>query len=118
MIPTQENPADDDEPECGVVVRAEVDDLVEPEGEQSPAQARPEQDPLCPEAVAEVATQDLGQAVAPEEGGEDGAHVGLAPLEGQGGRRGHQRERRAGGVDAGRPAEQGEEPNVLFSAAD
>ena len=51
--------AEDDEGDGGVVVLREVDDLVEPEGEEAPSQDGAEEDALGAEAVAQVAAENL-----------------------------------------------------------
>lgn len=52
------------------MLRGEVDDLMEPEGDEAPAEAGGEEDALGAESVAEVASQDLRECVSPEEGAE------------------------------------------------
>ena len=114
---TEQHPAEDDEVERGGVVRVEVDDPVEPEGQQPPHQPRPQEHALRAEAVGEVPAEDLGECVAPEEAGEDGAHLGLGPGEALGGGGRHEGHGGAAGVDGGRAEEEGEEPDVLLTSA-
>ena len=55
MESSHHDSAEDDEGDGAVVILREVDDLVEPECEQPPAQDGAEEDALGAEAVAQVA---------------------------------------------------------------
>lgn len=61
------------------MVLEEVDDLVEPEGDESPPETCGKKDSVGSEAIAEISSHDLRQGIAPEERRQDSAHLGLRP---------------------------------------
>ena len=59
MASAEDDPDEHDEVEREVVVVEEVDESVEPEGEEAPPEAGAQQHALGAETVAQVAAQDL-----------------------------------------------------------
>ncbi len=108
-------PGHDDGPESSVVTLEQVDDPMEPEGDEPPAEPGAEQHSLRAEAVAQVAAEHLGEGVAPEEGGQHRAGLRLRPPERCRSGRRHQRHRRPAGIQGRRPSQQGEKPRVLLA---